>query len=61
MVDGFGAITWWGFSPALDLQEKYLCKLCFSWFRTSRIAKYLFCHGDHKGPKRYVTSWRSVS
>ena len=21
MVDGFGAITWWGFSPALDLQE----------------------------------------
>lgn len=48
MVDGFGAITWWGFSPALDLQEKYLCKLCFRWFRTSRIAKYLFCHGDQK-------------
>ncbi|KAL9978714.1 hypothetical protein ACROYT_G016264 [Oculina patagonica] len=23
MVDGFGAITWWGFSPALDLQDKY--------------------------------------
>lgn len=23
MMDGFGAITWWGFSPALDLQEKY--------------------------------------
>ncbi|XP_078000352.1 dynein axonemal assembly factor 3-like isoform X2 [Glandiceps talaboti] len=22
MVDGFGAITFWGFSPALDLQEK---------------------------------------
>ncbi|EDO37526.1 predicted protein [Nematostella vectensis] len=21
MVDAFGAITWWGFSPALDLQE----------------------------------------
>ena len=33
MVDGFGAITWWGFSPALDLQNKYQCKLCFSWFR----------------------------
>ena len=26
MVDGFGAITWWGFSPALDLQE--LGRLC---------------------------------
>ncbi|XP_006814135.1 dynein axonemal assembly factor 3-like [Saccoglossus kowalevskii] len=24
MVDGFGAITWWGFSPALDFQEKGL-------------------------------------
>jgi len=23
MMDGFGAITWWGFSPALDLQGKY--------------------------------------
>lgn len=23
MMDGFGAITWWGFSPALDLQAKY--------------------------------------
>lgn len=21
MADGFGAITWWGFSPALDLQD----------------------------------------
>ena len=27
MVDGFGAITWWGFSPAVDLQEKYECEL----------------------------------
>ncbi|XP_048730996.1 dynein axonemal assembly factor 3-like [Ostrea edulis] len=24
MTDGFGTITWWGFSPALDLQEKDL-------------------------------------
>lgn len=23
MADGFGAITWWGFSPALDLQGRY--------------------------------------
>lgn len=23
MADGFGAITWWGFSPALDLQDRY--------------------------------------
>ncbi|KAK6190478.1 hypothetical protein SNE40_002340 [Patella caerulea] len=22
MTDGFGSITWWGFSPALDLQQK---------------------------------------
>ena len=22
MVDAFGAVTWWGFSPALDLQDK---------------------------------------
>ena len=22
MTDGFGAITWWGFSPALDLQDE---------------------------------------
>ncbi|XP_071801348.1 dynein axonemal assembly factor 3-like [Asterias amurensis] len=24
MVDAFGAVTWWGFSPALDLQDKVL-------------------------------------
>lgn len=33
MVDGFGAITWWGFSPALDLQDKYQCKLCLNLVR----------------------------
>ncbi|XP_013396625.1 dynein assembly factor 3, axonemal [Lingula anatina] len=25
MTDGFGSITWWGFSPVLDLQDKDLC------------------------------------
>lgn len=30
MADGFGAITWWGFSPALDLQDRYQCKLSSS-------------------------------
>ena len=32
MADGFGAITWWGFSPALDLQENCQCKCKFSYF-----------------------------
>ncbi len=22
MVDAYGAVTWWGFSPALDLQDE---------------------------------------
>ncbi|XP_072035866.1 dynein axonemal assembly factor 3-like [Amphiura filiformis] len=25
MVDAFGAVTWWGFTPAIDLQEEDLC------------------------------------
>ncbi|XP_015773182.1 PREDICTED: dynein assembly factor 3, axonemal-like [Acropora digitifera] len=40
MMDGFGAITWWGFSPALDLQGKYqffqslslIAMYTFKWF-----------------------------
>ena len=39
MVDAFGAITWWGFSPALDLQDKYQCK-SFN-FRLDLICVYL--------------------
>lgn len=22
MVDAYGAVTWWGFSPAIDLQDE---------------------------------------
>ena len=29
ITDAFGAVTWWGFSPALDLQEKGLNPLSY--------------------------------
>lgn len=37
MADGFGAITWWGFSPALDLQES--CQLLTSQLENLKVSE----------------------
>ncbi|XP_031558318.1 dynein assembly factor 3, axonemal-like [Actinia tenebrosa] len=47
MVDAFGAITWWGCSPALDLQHEFLNL-------TSKFRKLEVKHGeDEKEPDQF--------
>ena len=36
MADGFGAITWWGFSPAIDLQDECKYIVSYTTFNWSR-------------------------
>ncbi|XP_064603261.1 dynein axonemal assembly factor 3-like [Liolophura sinensis] len=50
MTDGFGAISWWGFSPALDLQENNIHSKCVSlyFFFSDELCILLVGSGDSR-------------
>lgn len=52
-MDGFGRVSWWGFSPALDLTALHGQGMCVEYVVTIRLSDIK----THVGPSNVSVDW----